>query len=180
MNIALWLARSAERYPQQAAIAHGTQVWCNYAQFAQRAARTARWLHDQGVQPGDRVMLFLYNSPDYLPLMWGIWWVGAVAVPVNAKLHEREAAWIAQHSEARIAFCDSKREHDFTLALRELGVNTGVEANTAFMLQEDGPMLPLQVRSDDDPVWLFYTSGTTGRPKGVVLCARQLRGCTLA
>ncbi|MFM7001688.1 MAG: AMP-binding protein, partial [Limnohabitans sp.] len=108
MNVALWLARSAERYPEQAAIAHGTELWCDYAEFARRAARTAHWLRTQGVQPGDRVMLFLYNAPEYLPLMWGIWWAGAVVVPVNAKLHEREAAWIAQHSEARIAFCDSE------------------------------------------------------------------------
>ena len=180
MNIALWLARSAERYPQQAAIAHGVEPWCDYAEFARRAARTASWLHAQGVQPGDRVMLFLYNTPEYLPLMWGIWWAGAVAVPVNAKLHEREAAWIAQHSEARIAFCDSEREPHFIQALRELGVGTDVEVNTTFMLQAESPQLPLQARSDDDPVWLFYTSGTTGRPKGVVLCARQLRGCTLA
>jgi long-chain acyl-CoA synthetase len=164
MNIALWLARTAERYPQQAAIAHGTDVWCDYAEFARRAARTASWLHAQGVQPGDRVMLFLYNTPEYLPLMWGIWWAGAVAVPVNAKLHEREAAWIAQHSEARIDF----------------GVATAVQVDTSFMLQAEGPELPLQARDDDDPVWLFYTSGTTGRPKGVVLCARQLRGCAMA
>lgn len=180
MNIALWLARTAERYPQQAAIAHGTDVWCDYGEFARRAARTASWLHAQGVQPGDRVVLFLYNTPEYLPLLWGIWWAGAVAVPVNAKLHEREAAWIAQHSEARIAFCDSKREQPFTQTLRELGVGTALQANTTFMLQAEGPKLPLQERSDDDPVWLFYTSGTTGRPKGVVLCARQLRGCTMS
>jgi long-chain acyl-CoA synthetase len=180
MNIALWLARTADRYPQQAAIAHGTEVWCDYAEFAHRAARTASWLHAQGVQPGDRVMLFLYNTPEYLPLMWGIWWAGAVAVPVNAKLHEREAAWIAQHSEARIAFCDSERAQTFTQALRDLGVGTAVQADTTFMLQAEGPELPLQAREDDDPAWLFYTSGTTGRPKGVVLCARQLRGCALA
>ncbi len=64
MNIALWLARTAERYPQQAAIAHGTDVWCDYGEFARRAARTASWLHAQGVQPGDRVVLFLYNTPE--------------------------------------------------------------------------------------------------------------------
>ena len=78
MNIALWLARSAERYPQQSAIAHGTEVWCDYAEFARRAARTAHWLRAQGVQAGDRVVLFMHNAPEYLPLMWGIWWCGAV------------------------------------------------------------------------------------------------------
>ena len=180
MNIALWLARSAERYPQQAAIAHGTEVWCDYAEFAHRAARTAHWLHSQGVQPGDRVMLFMHNAPEYLPLMWGIWWCGAVAVPVNAKLHEREAAWIAGHSEARLALVDEERASGLQQALHERHAITQVQADHTFMLQAHGPQLALQSREDDDPAWLFYTSGTTGRPKGVVLCARQLRGCALA
>ncbi len=180
MNIALWLARSAERYPQQAAIAHGTELWCDYAEFARRAARTASWLQAQGVQPGDRVIVFLYNAPEYLPLMWGIWWAGAVAVPVNAKLHEREAAWIAQHSEARIAFCDNERADDLQQALGHLGAETQVQTDTTFMLQPQTPQLSVQERDDDDAAWLFYTSGTTGRPKGVVLCARQLRGCALS
>jgi long-chain acyl-CoA synthetase len=180
MNIALWLARSAERYPQQAAIAHGTEVWCDYAEFARRAACTAHWLHSQGVQPGDRVMLFMHNTPEYLPLMWGIWWCGAVAVPVNAKLHEREAAWIAGHSEARLALVDEERASGLQQALHERHAITQVQADHTFMLQAHGPQLALQSREDDDPAWLFYTSGTTGRPKGVVLCARQLRGCALA
>ena len=180
MNIALWLARSAERYPQQAAIAHGTDVWCDYAEFARRAARTAHWLRSQGVQPGDRVMLFMHNAPAYLPLMWGIWWCGGVAVPVNAKLHEREAAWIAGHSQARLALVDDERANGLQQALHALKVNTQVQADHRFMQQAHGPQLALQAREDDDPVWLFYTSGTTGRPKGVVLCGRQLHGCTLA
>ena len=180
MNIALWLARSAERYPQQSAIAHGTEVWCDYAEFARRAARTAHWLRTQGVQPGDRVVLFMHNAPEYLPLMWGIWWCGAVAVPVNAKLHEREAAWIAGHSEARLALVDKERARGLQQALSELNGTTQVQADHAFMQQADGPQLALQPREDDAPAWLFYTSGTTGRPKGVVLCGRQLRGCALA
>ena len=180
MNIAIWLARSAERYPHQAAIAHGTELWCDYAEFAHRAARTAHWLHSQGVQPGDRVMLFLHNAPEYLPLVWGIWWCGAVAVPVNAKLHEREAAWIAGHSQARWAFVDDDRAPQLAGALHELNAPTSVQSDHGFMLETTRPLLALQAREDDDPAWLFYTSGTTGRPKGVVLCARQLRGCTMA
>ncbi len=180
MNIALWLSRSAERYPQQPAIAHGTEVWCDYAEMARRAARTAQWLQTQGVQPGERVVLFMGNAPEYLPLLWGVWWLGAVAVPVNAKLHPKEAAWIVAHSEARIAFTDAPRADELRAALQAQGSPTAVHTDFGFMHDASMAQLPLQPREDDDPAWLFYTSGTTGRPKGVVLCARQLRGCTLA
>jgi acyl-CoA synthetase (AMP-forming)/AMP-acid ligase II len=180
MNLATWLARSAERYPEQAAIAHGTELWCDYAEFARRAGRTAHWLQAQGVRPGDRVALFMRNAPAYLPLFWGTWWCGAVVVPINAKLHPREAAWIAHHSETTLAFCDAIEAEALGQAIHELGGGTRIHTDTDFMLQPEGPTFDLQPRTDDDPAWLFYTSGTTGRPKGVVLCARQLRGCALA
>jgi long-chain acyl-CoA synthetase len=180
MNLATWLARSAQAHPERAAIAHGTHVWCDYAGFARRAARTASWLRRQGVQPGDRVMLFLYNTPAYLPLMWGAWWCGAVVVPVNAKLHPREAAWIAGHSESGIVFCDADRAAEVQQALDETAVAARVHGSWDFLDDEALPLAPLCERTEDDPAWLFYTSGTTGRPKGVVLGARQLRLCTLA
>ena len=81
MNLAHWLQRSALTHPDDLAIAHGNQPWCTYTEFAERAARTASWLQDQGVQAGDRVALFMYNAPHYLPLFWGVWWAGAVVVP---------------------------------------------------------------------------------------------------
>lgn len=179
MNLALWLQRSAQTFPEKPAIAHGTAVWCDYAGFAERAARTAGWLQAQGVQPGDRVALFMYNSPEYLPLLWGVWWAGAVVVPINAKLHPREAAWIIGHSGCRVSFCDADRAPELQAVLAETDTRSVVCGDGGWM-HGALALAPICPRGDDDPAWIFYTSGTTGRPKGVVLCARQLRWCSLA
>jgi long-chain acyl-CoA synthetase len=174
MNVALWLARAAQRFGALTAIGHGRDAWCSYRELAQRAAALAAWLHAQGIVAGDRVALFAPNSPQYLVMLWGIWWRGAAAVPINAKLHAREVAWILQHSGARLAYCDAAA-HDALVALvpdvqllTELPAREGSSAS-------DAPI----ARADTDPAWLFYTSGTTGRPKGVVLGARQLREASL-
>lgn len=177
MNLALWLERSARIHPRRPAIAVGTAVWARYDQFAARAARAAAWLQAQGVQPGDRVALFMSNRPVYLPLLWGIWWMGGVAVPVNAKLHARETAWIVGHCSGRMVLTDAERHAPLADALG--GTPIAVVSEHAFI--DDTAIAPaaLVERAEDDPAWLFYTSGTTGRPKGVTLAARQLRACAL-
>jgi acyl-CoA synthetase (AMP-forming)/AMP-acid ligase II len=180
MNLAHWLDRSARLHPERAAIAFGPDVWCSYSEFAQRAARAAGWLHAQGLAPGDRVALFMFNRPDYLELLWGVWWAGGVVVPLNAKLHPREAAWIAQHSGSRLVFCDEERVDETGVALAEMGVQAPVHCHTGFMLDAATPRPDVVERLETDPAWLFYTSGTTGRPKGVTLGPRQLRWMTMA
>jgi long-chain acyl-CoA synthetase len=175
MNLASWLVRSAQRHGERTAIGLGLQPWCSYAQFAQRAARLAAWLHGQGVAAGDRVGVFLTNQPEYLVMLWGIWWAGAAAVPINAKLHAREAAWILQHSGARLAFADAAQHHELAAFGNTAALHAGLPP-----LDDDAraPGQPAE-RGDSDAMWLFYTSGTTGRPKGVVLAARQLRSASL-
>lgn len=175
MNIACHLQRAAERYGSLPAIAEGTQVWCNYSQFAARAARGATWLRQQGIQPGDRVALFMANQPDYLPLLWAIWWAGAAAVPINAKLHPKEVAWITDHSGSRLLFADDDVGDALQAALREAGCEAAVHTQFAPVFDEALAAAAVAERTDSDAAWLFYTSGTTGRPKGVELAARQLR-----
>jgi long-chain acyl-CoA synthetase len=175
MNLAQWLARTSQRHGERTAIGHGLEPWCSYAELALRASRLAGWLQSQGVNAGDRVGLFLSNRPEYVVMLWGIWWAGAAAVPINAKLHVREAAWILGHSGARLAFVEPAQVAE----MADAGVVAALHGVLP-ELQRAAPALPEpEPRADSDPAWLFYTSGTTGRPKGVVLGTRQLRLASL-
>lgn len=178
MNIGLWLKRAAQLRGGAAAIFLGSEPVANYAGFHDRAARLAGWLVAQGIAPGDRVGIFMKNCPDFLIAFYGIWYAGAVAVPINAKLHGREAAWILEHSEARMCFVSpelagSLGEAGTKAEAVDTGGATFAEAMRAVPV--DGPA----PRAPEDLAWLFYTSGTTGRPKGVMITHRMLVATSL-
>jgi long-chain acyl-CoA synthetase len=186
MNLALWLQRTAAVHPDRPAIGLGHEVWLRHGDFAHRVAQRARALVDWGVGAGDRVGLFLANRPEYLEWLWAAWWAGAAVVPVNAKLHAREAAWILGHAGCRVAVVEASQTAALSAAVGdEADGEAGGEAggihwcDPAHRVDDLAP-LPLQPMGDDATAWLFYTSGTTGRPKGVMLGPRQLRGMSLA
>jgi len=66
--------------------------------------RLAIRLREAGLSPGDRVLLFMRNHPRYLELLWAAWWAGLAVVPLNAKLHAKEAEWIIDNAQARWGF----------------------------------------------------------------------------
>jgi long-chain acyl-CoA synthetase len=169
MNLANALRRIGLADPQRPALYEGTQLRCTYGALASRAARLAGALRAMGLVPGDRVLLFMRNHPAYLELMYGCWWAGLVVVPVNAKLHLREAGWIAGNAQARCAFVTA----DVGAGLQVDGPCIDVETPQYAALLEAAP-LELQARAATDLAWLFYTSGTTGKPKGVMLTHRNL------
>jgi long-chain acyl-CoA synthetase len=177
MNLAHLLTRQARLQPQATAIFLGTRPWATWHDWAARSAGLAQRLRQAGLQPGDRLVLFMRNHPRYLELLWGAWWAGLVVVPVNAKLHPAELAWIVDHSQARWGFTSAD------VAPGPVpGLEQQVEVESA---QADALLAPLEAaarddadivpRAGDDLAWLFYTSGTTGRPKGVMLTHRNLR-----
>jgi len=157
MNLATWLARAAARRPDEPAIHHGNRAWSAWSELARRVARVAGGLRARGLVPGDRVAFFMPNAPEYLLGLYGAWWAGMVVVPINAKLHPRELAYILEHSGAREVFDDPAQ----VLALERSGE------------------VPMQALASDALAWLFYTSGTTGRPKGAMLSHRNLAQMTL-
>ena len=173
MNIAVWLEAAGRLHPAAPALLTGARLDADYAGFARRASALARWLREtQGIVPGARVALFMGNSTRYLEALYAIWWAGAVAVPINAKLHAREAAYIVDHAEAKLIFADAahaatldEAQDAFAADLKRLRVD-----DAAFERARDGVGEPLPLpRAAKDLAWLFYTSGTTGKPKGVML-----------
>ncbi|MEQ8293838.1 MAG: AMP-binding protein [Roseovarius sp.] len=178
MNIGQWLMRTAQVRGEAPAIFQGSEPVADYAGFHDRAARLAGWLGARGIGPGDRVGIFMKNCPEVLIAFYGIWYAGAAAVPVNAKLHGREAAWILGHSGAKMCFATP----DLAGALGEAGAEaavvdtTGAEFAGAMVAE---PVAGPAPRALDDLAWLFYTSGTTGRPKGVMITHRMLIATSL-
>mgnify|MGYP001033860459 CR=1 FL=1 len=171
MNLAEWLVRAATLNPSSAALCVGERVEADYRAFAAHAAAIGASLCGRyGIRPGDRVAILGKNSPHYLEAFYGIWFAGAAAVPINAKLHPKEAAWIIENAQASIVLADralgeavAAHLPSSVRAVIELG---GRDWNG--MLQADRLSAPVP-RGRDDLAWLFYTSGTTGKPKGVMI-----------
>lgn len=196
MNLALWLLRQAHTHAQAPALASGTHTTHTYAELAQAAAQGARHWQGLGLQPGDRVGLFMGNHTDTIVTLWSVWWAGGVVVPMNARLHGREAAYIAGHSGARWCVCDAAHATELAPHLPEVAASDVPECpgqlctvlQPADVLGAESPAVaadsaqlatPVQ-RALGDAAWLFYTSGTTGRPKGVTLTVRNLQHMALA
>jgi acyl-CoA synthetase (AMP-forming)/AMP-acid ligase II len=133
----------------------------SYAEFDHLANRAGHTLRSLGVTRGDRVTLALGNSVDYVVAAFGVLKAGAVLNPVNPGLGLDELRYILGHAEPRLVVTDPSSD----ARMREPGARTvGAESLAAHGPETapDGPPVA------DDVSTLLYTSGTTGRPKGVV------------
>ncbi|EFL89527.1 class I adenylate-forming enzyme family protein [Ahrensia sp. R2A130] len=170
MNIAFWLHRAATRFGDRTALMDGAESAGDYREFAQRAASFSAWLGKQDIEPGDRIAIFAINSLDYLIALLGIWWAGAAAVPINGKLHPQEANWIIKDSGASIVLVSGGMDHEIDHE-RIFDVSK---------IDKNAPIILTPVsREQQDLAWLFYTSGTTGRPKGVRITHGMLAAMSL-
>src|ERR1700742_4156897 len=146
MNVAEWLAAMARLRPNSPALLRGFDLEADYATFARRAAAIGAALsRDYGIQPGDRVALFATNCTQYLECLYGIWWMGAAAIPINAKLHGREAAWICSDAGAKLAFVSddtvealNEAKTDLPPAMQMLSLDS-----EAYRAMRDGEGAPL-------------------------------------
>ena len=101
MNLVHLLLRTARSLPDRPAIAVGGKVVCNYRQLASRISRLSSGLRKLNLQKGDRVALAMKNCPEFYEVLFACWHAGITAVPMNAKLHAREFAYILENSGAK-------------------------------------------------------------------------------
>jgi long-chain acyl-CoA synthetase len=173
MNLAGLLDAAARAFPDRPAVSLGDQPLFDYAAYGALAAQLAGGLRAAGLRPGDRVVLAMTNNPEYLASLFGLWRAGLVAVPANAKLHAREIAFIAADCGAGLCLATP----DLAPALA-----TALPPQTRLVALGDADWRRLAgadpaavaERSGEDLAWIFYTSGTTGRPKGAMLSHRNL------
>ncbi|HMQ57611.1 MAG TPA: AMP-binding protein [Rhizobiaceae bacterium] len=182
MNLACWLARSGTLNATSPALLLGGHVLADYRTFARRAAAIGHGLAGHhGVRPGDRVAILAKNCTEYLEALWGIWFAGAVAVPVNAKLHAREASWIIENAEASLVFVTEALGSALAPHLPQCcKAVVDLHAHDFEALRSFDPLAGPVGRAADDLAWLFYTSGTTGKPKGVTITHGNLHAMAFA
>lgn len=194
MNIGYILSRSATVYPDHPAIIHGDTV-LTYREFNERVNRVASTLLQLGLEAGDRVGIFSPNRPEILEVLFATWKAGLVAVPMNFRLHRDEVCYILNHSEAKVLVYagiyqkEIEQISEDLIATRTAICLDGVE-NIGWcrtikffdyreLMKWGRTEEWLTAVDGDDLAWLFYTSGTTGRPKGAMLTHRILLLVTL-
>jgi len=188
MNWFAVLAHHATRTPDKpiTVFEGGTTT---YGEMARRAASLAGGLSERGVGPGEVVALLSYNCPEFLETVFATNYLGAIAMPINWRLAAPEVRYILEHSGARALVCDD--------SLVELAseATKGLEANLVRACVSPAPpdgwttLADLRARpttatyvpaAADDVHRLMYTSGTTGRPKGVMITHANLAWKNLA
>nr|WP_282594744.1 long-chain-fatty-acid--CoA ligase [Halomarina salina] len=176
------LARTTRKYPEREAVVYPRKdVRLTYEELDRRVTRCANALRDLGVEPGDRVSLLMYNSAEFVVAMFGLLRAGAVFNPINYRLAPGEVGYILDDSDSSVLlFEEATREtveagrDEFGTVDRYLYVDDDVESTPDYArgfhetvsTADDGPV-EIEVAPTDQYA-IMYTSGTTGRPKGVV------------
>lgn len=175
----------ARETPDAAAVAIGVTVVHTYQSLAHRVASLAAGLSAAGLSSGDRVALLMENRPEFFECLLACWQSSLTAVPINAKLHPSEVDWIMGHSQCRLMIVSPALAHA-GYDLRDSQVLVVGSADYQRVASHSGKQTPPAAHSpaanspaanslaDNTLAWIFYTSGTTGRPKGAMISHQNL------
>lgn len=183
------LHRAQALYPARSATVFGDRRR-SYGELTERVSRLAGALRQLGIRPGDRVGVLAQNSDRYLELYYAVWWAGGVINPINTRWAPREIAWSLDDCQTRLLVVDAAYSHlvdelvKLSQSLRMI-VNCGDGPTEGGMhdyeqLIADHPPVADALRANDDLAGIFYTGGTTGFPKGVMLSHSNLWSSAIA
>ena len=167
MNPAQWLVRTALLTPQAPALFKGARLEADYAEFLHSVAALAGGLRAQyGISKGDRVAVFMSNCTEYMEALYAIWFIGAVAVPINAKLHAKEAAWIIADAQAELVFVTSNTgaglQEVAPACLKNL---LDVQGRRFAQRRQQTPQPAPEVIGADELLWLFIRRAQRAGPR---------------
>jgi long-chain acyl-CoA synthetase len=168
-----WSART----PDQPALVEGKETY-TYRELEQAVLSSASWLIGVGVRPGDRVLIVGENSRAFVVLFFAVAQFGALPVPLSSRLSTRELEEIEQHCGARLVVYINVGSTD---ALEHAKRNAAVFEDIPYLgsigrgpIEETAAPETLDFHSAEEVAVIVYTSGTTGKPKGVMLTHRNL------
>lgn len=178
MNVGHIMTAAAEQHPDNRAFTWGEQS-VTYAQAEANAVALAGGLRSLGIATGDRVGVLMFNSPELLESFFAVWKAGASVVPLNARFVADEVVYHLCHPRARaVIFGEEFRELMDRIRDRAPSVEhfictgaalPGQISYSELLKAHEKVAAPNVDVNDGDLAWLFYTSGTTGRPKGAML-----------
>lgn len=167
----------------ESSLLHYRDETYTYREIDTRSNAIANALADRGVERGDRVCTFLYNSPTYLALWFGLLKLGAVLVPLNVALQSRDLAYIVDDAAAGTVVLEAETRENYESARDELETvsteyllgDESIDGYAAFdqLLDGESDAAPSVSPEPGEPASIIYTSGTTGLPKGVRLPHRS-------
>lgn len=167
INLSSFIAFHARRTPDRCALKYrGEDI--TYAEFDRRIRQVAGWLAARGIGPGDVVAVLMKNSTAFLELVFATSHIGAVFLPINYRLSADEVGYIVGNSGAHILIADEEFSGIAAGGAPVVLLNDAAQSNASLLAPDIAPA-PLHVRKPRDLMRLMYTSGTTDRPKGVML-----------
>ncbi|MFB6165341.1 MAG: class I adenylate-forming enzyme family protein [Haloarculaceae archaeon] len=182
MNVAFRLQHTLAQRGEETAIVEADGTEYTFADVDRQSRRVAAWLAERGIGAGDRVAIYMPDTAAYLPAILGVWRVGAAASPINTRFGPDELAYTLSDLDpagllASDVFANNVADLRETIA--------GLDDETAFLLEREGAVVEDELppasaapeiarKLDAAPAVVMYTSGTTGRPKGVIQTHRNV------